>query len=66
MSESPTKSEYTDDCKVSRPGTAPSPEINRQCQASKSVVVREGVIVAVMNREYDSTITRTGRDPTWP
>jgi len=34
--------------------------------ASRSGVVRDGNITAVMNREYDSTITSTGGDPLRP
>lgn len=45
-------------------GTALSPASNRQCPASRSAVVRDGIIVAVMNRENDDTITNTGGDPT--
>jgi len=51
---------------TSRPGTPARPLINCQSPASKSPVVREGIIVAVINRENDGTITSTGGVPVTP
>ena len=50
-----------------RRGTASNwPESSDHMPASRSGVVRDGSITAVMNREKDATITSTGGDPTRP
>ena len=47
---------------ISRRGTAPSwPASSSHIPASRSAVVREGIITAVMNFENDATITSTGK-----
>ncbi len=46
---------------ISRRGTAPSwVASSSHMPASRSAVVRDGIITAVMNFENDETITRTG------
>lgn len=54
---------------ISRRGTAPRDPISSHIPASKSPVIRDGIIRAMMNRECEDTITSTGRtlgfsDPT--
>ena len=34
--------------------------------ASRSPVIRDGIIIAAMNREYAATITNTGNDRNTP
>ena len=47
-------------------GTAPSPLISAQCPASRSGDCRDGIIWAVITREYPATITSTGGRPARP
>ncbi len=42
------------------------PETSCHIPISRSAVVREGSIIAVMNRECEQTITNTGGVPSWP
>ena len=52
---------------INRFGMAPScPEISDHMPRSRSGVVRDGNITAVMNRENEDTTTNTGGDPAWP
>ena len=51
---------------VSHPGTAPSPASQRQGPANRSPVVRDGIMVAVMNIENEDTTTSTGGDLSYP
>jgi hypothetical protein len=47
-------------------GTAPRPLIRAQCPASRSGDCRDGIIRAIITREYPATMTRTGGRPSWP
>ena len=52
---------------TSRRGTAPScPDSNAHIPDSRSAVVREGIITAVMNFENEATITSTGSSAALP
>ena len=61
-------------CRLARPhrtfvvpdqrlGTCPQLLISRQCPASRSGAARDGIITAVITREYPDTITSTGGRP---
>lgn len=51
---------------TNRRGTAPRPSISSNIPASRSPVVRDGIIRAMMNRECEQTITSTGNTRSLP
>jgi hypothetical protein len=51
---------------ISRRGTAPSDPSNSHIPASRSPVIRDGIIRAMMNRECEDTITNTGKTFDFP
>ena len=46
--------------------TRPTPEISSHIPARMSPACRDGIIVAVMNRENANVITNTGNTRSWP